>query len=58
MAAAQVQYATDADQRFGDLAKLICKLRRIGLEDEARTLQAAISTLPFRRYHSMRHAHD
>jgi hypothetical protein len=46
MAAAQVQYATDADQRCGDLAKLICKLRWIGLEDEARTLQAAISTLP------------
>jgi len=47
MAAAQEQNATIADQRFsGDMAKLIRKLRWIGLEDEARTLQAAVSTLP------------
>jgi hypothetical protein len=47
MAAAQEPSATVADRRFaGDLAKLICKLRWIGLEDEARALQAAISTLP------------
>jgi hypothetical protein len=27
-------------------AKLICKLRWIGLEDEARSLERAVSTLP------------
>jgi hypothetical protein len=30
----------------GEWAKLIRKLRWIGLEDEARTLQRAVSTLP------------
>jgi len=30
----------------GDWAKLIHKLRWIGLEDEARSLQLAVSTLP------------
>jgi hypothetical protein len=47
MAVAQEPHATVAEQRFsGDVATLICKLRWIGLEEEARTLQAAISTLP------------
>jgi hypothetical protein len=30
----------------GDMAKLLRKLRWIGLDDEARNLQAAMSTLP------------
>ena len=49
MAAAQERQAIPAAQPFsfsGDVAKLICKLRWIGLEEEARTLQAAISMLP------------
>lgn len=35
-----------AQRAPGDWAKLIRKLRWIGLEDEARSLQRAVSTLP------------
>jgi hypothetical protein len=34
-----------ADQRPSDLTKLICKLRWMGLEDEASQLQRAARTL-------------
>jgi hypothetical protein len=33
-------------QSQSEWSKLICKLRWIGLEDEARCLQLAVSTLP------------
>jgi hypothetical protein len=35
-----------AQREPGEWAKLIRKLRWIGLEDEARSLQLAVSTLP------------
>ncbi len=35
-----------AQRAAGEWAKLIRKLRWIGLEDEARSLQRAVSTLP------------
>ena len=35
-----------AQRATGEWAKLIRKLRWIGLEDEARSLQLAVSTLP------------
>jgi hypothetical protein len=37
---------TAAQASPGEWAKLIRKLRWIGLEDEARSLQLAVSTLP------------
>jgi hypothetical protein len=47
MTQAQQHDARPPAQRApGEWAKLIRKLRWIGLEDEARSLQAAVSTLP------------
>jgi hypothetical protein len=46
MTQAQESDARPAQRTPGEWAKLIRKLRWIGLEDEARSLQRAVSTLP------------
>ena len=44
--AQELETRPPAQRSPGEWAKLIRKLRWIGLEDEARSLQLAVSTLP------------
>jgi len=46
MTQAQERDTRPAQRAPGEWAKLIRKLRWIGLEDEARSLQRAVNTLP------------
>jgi hypothetical protein len=42
----RAENVTAVPQRPSDLTKLICKLRWIGMEDEAHRLELAVRTLP------------
>jgi hypothetical protein len=42
----RTEHITAMPQRPSDLTKLICKLRWIGMEEEAHRLELAVRTLP------------